>query len=238
MAAGQQKLQDLVSALEQEGGDPLRLHVLRRAQQFKRSWVEMAEALIRVREQQAYVAWGYEDFYGYCAQELHIRRATAEKLTASYMALERHAPEVIERRDDVEVPNYDSVDYFARALGVQGQGTEGSGKGRGPQPSDEPSEQTVEELKQAVFEENEPVSVLRRRFDPVLYPKPEGAEELEVLQKTQTTIKKLEKLLGQAEGLSRERVIRAEDALEALRGELEPKIEELREQVRQVREAS
>ena len=85
--ATHQRLGDLAEALEAEGADELRVHVVRRAREFKRSWVNMAEALVEVRNRESYLDWGYEDFYSYCSLELQLKQATADKLTGSYVAL-------------------------------------------------------------------------------------------------------------------------------------------------------
>ena len=70
--ATHQRLGDLAEALEAEGADQLRVHVVRRAGEFKRSWVMMAEALVEVRNRESYLEWGYEDFYTYCSLELQL----------------------------------------------------------------------------------------------------------------------------------------------------------------------
>ena len=115
--ATHQKLGDLAEALEAEGADELRVHVVRRAREFKRSWVMMAEALVEVRNRESYLDWGYEDFYSYCSLELQLKQATADKLTGSYVALKRHAPSVLKRDGlNERIPTCDAVDYFAKAL--------------------------------------------------------------------------------------------------------------------------
>lgn len=234
MAEPHHKLGELASTLEHQGADPQRIDLLRRAQRFKRSWVEMAEALVEVRKAEAWRQWGYESFHAYADQELLIKRPTADKLTASYRVLERHAPEVLEQDGEQEVPGYDQLGYLAKALGVSPRpeddedGDEGGGEANRP-----PLDQAVaHELQQAVFEENAPVSILRRRFDDVVWPKPPGAEELAALEKTRSTIRRLSALLSDVEGLPRENVIRAEDALEALQDDLERQITDLREHLR------
>jgi hypothetical protein len=225
MVATQHKLEDLRRALEREAANPRRIELVRRAQRFKRSWVEMAEALVEVRRSGEYQSWGYDDFFAYCAEELQIRRATAEKLAGSYAALEQHAPEYL-GSEQVEVPSYDAVDYFARAMGVRSEPANAP-----PASTEEPSDELARELRSAVFDEGAPVSVLRRRFDPVLYPKPEGAEELELLKKTESAAKRLANLLERVSGVPRKRVIETEEALEALRAELETAIPKLEAEI-------
>ena len=206
------KLGELAEALEAGGADELRVHVVRRAQDFKRSWVMMAEALVEVRNRESYVKWGYDDFYSYCNLELQIKRTTADKLTGSYVALKRHAPAVLKRDGLSErIPTCDAVDYFARAL----QRSDGD--------SSEPravDEDVVDELRHAVFEEGAPVTELRKRFNPVFHPKPDGAEQIEDLRRATATARRLEKLIEEIDGLHRPTVRATLDALETLREEL------------------
>ncbi|MDH3622979.1 MAG: hypothetical protein OEQ49_03830 [Myxococcales bacterium] len=208
-----QKLGELANALEARGADELRVQVVRRAREFKRSWVMMAEALVEVRNREAYVKWGYDDFYSYCSLELHIKRATADKLTGSYIALKRHAPAILKRDGLTErIPTCDAVDYFAKALqrGDRDDAIE-------PRAVDE---DVVDELRHAVFEEGAPVTELRKRFNPVFHPKPEGAEQIEEIRRAMTTARRLEKLIEEIDGLHRPTVRATLDSLEALREDL------------------
>ena len=211
--ATHQKLGDLAEELEAQGADELRVHVVRRARDFKRSWVMMAEALVEVRNRESYLDWGYSDFYSYCSLELQLKQATADKLTGSYVALKRHAPSVLKRDGlNERIPTCDAVDYFAKALQ----------KGPSNDAEDEPavSQEVVDELRHAVFEEGAPVSDLRKRFNPVLRPRPEGAEELDTIRKTTATVRRLERSIEEIEGLRRTTVRGALEALDALREEL------------------
>lgn len=208
-----QKLGELANALEARGADELRVQVVRRAREFKRSWVMMAEALVEVRNREAYVKWGYDDFYSYCSLELHIKRATADKLTGSYVALKRHAPAILKRDGLTErIPTCDAVDYFAKALqrGDRDDVIE-------PRAVDK---DVVDELRHAVFEEGAPVTELRKRFNPVFHPKPEGAEQIEEIRRAMTTARRLEKLIEEIDGLHRPTVRATLDSLEALREDL------------------
>ena len=62
---------------------------------------------------------------------------------------------------------------------------------------------------------------LRKRFDPVLYPRPKGAERLEIIQKASAAARKLAELLPDIDGLEDKRVQRIETELGALRQELD-----------------
>ncbi len=211
--ATHQRLGDLAETLEAEGADELRVHVVRRARDFKRSWVMMAEALVEVRNRESYLEWGYENFYAYCALELQIKQATADKLTGSYVALKRHAPSVLKRDGlNQRIPTCDAVDYFARALN-KAPGEDG--------PNERAVDQeVVDELRQAVFEEGAPVTELRKRFNPVLHPRPEGAEQIDAIRRATTATRRLERMIEEIDGLHRPTVRAALDSLEALREDL------------------
>lgn len=210
--ATHQRLGDLAEALQAQGADELRVQVVRRARDFKRSWVMMAEALVEVRNREAYLEWGYEDFYSYCSLELQLKRATADKLTGSYVALKRHAPSVLKRDGlNERIPTCDAVDYFARALN-RDAGDDAESRAVDPE--------VVDELRHAVFEEGAPVTELRKRFNPVFHPKPEGAERMEAIRRATTTARRLERMIEEIDGLPRPTVRAALDVLEALREEL------------------
>src|SRR5882672_3745186 len=87
-------------------GDPERADTLAKARAFKRTWLELAEALSRCTEQKLWERWGFSDFDAYCKKELHLRGSTVAKLLGSYRFLESSAPRVIERakHDHYESP--------------------------------------------------------------------------------------------------------------------------------------
>ncbi len=220
--ATHQRLGDLAEALEAEGADELRIHVVRRAGEFKRSWVMMAEALVEVRNRESYLDWGYEDFYTYCSLELQLKQATADKLTGSYVALKRHAPSVLKRDGlNERIPTCDAVDYFAKAL--QKNPSNDSGERA-------VADEVVDELRHAVFEEGAPVSDLRKRFNPAFNPKPAGAEQLDTLRRTTAAVRRLERSIEEIEGLPRTTVRASLDALEALREDLTALLERTKAQ--------
>ncbi len=221
MTRADEELAALADTLAAKGDDGLRLEMVQRARRFKRSWVEMAEAIVQVRDTQAYRRWGYPDLYRYCLDELQIKGVTVDKLTGSFTALTRHAPQVL-RRDGVaqSIPSVDCVDYFAQALGI-GAANDGPRKRRGDGARVEPTEEVVEELRHAVFDEGRSVAELRRQFNPVLRPKPAGDDRRETIAKAATAAKRLETLLPDIDGLSAGRVTEVTRALEALRQDLD-----------------
>jgi hypothetical protein len=205
------------------GADPLRVEALECARQFKRSWVQMAAVLSRVKQQRAHEAWGYGDLYAYCAQELHIKRATVDKLTGSYGALEQHAPALI-RSDGANqpLPSLDAVDYFAKAVAPPETSSQ---RAMTPSPR---AQEVVERLRRAVFEEMQPVASLKREFEPVLHPKSDDQQALERLQRARAEARRLAGLLPELEGVSMRRVSEVRSALQALEADLERLITQAR----------
>lgn len=94
------------AAAAPEGATGLRATVAAAARRFKSSWFELGRLLSQVRATDAWQSWGFASFDAYCTGELHIRRATAEKLLRSYGFLHRHErvePEASERAPPFEV---------------------------------------------------------------------------------------------------------------------------------------
>ncbi|MCA9720729.1 MAG: hypothetical protein H6713_37475 [Myxococcales bacterium] len=238
MASSTKKIDQLAELLEKTGGDAQRLDVVKRTQKFKRSWIELAEALAKVQRERAYTRWGFKDFFEYCSAELTIKKATAEKLVLSYTTIRRHAPEVL-KWDGVArtIPSYEAVDYYSRAVGpfIDEGGDGDAGDDAPPRPRSriqvEPTPELMAEMKQAVFDEGKPVGELRKRFDPVIYPKPKAAEKLEVVRKANATAKKLAELLPDIDGLDPKRVRQLDEQLGALREQLDAIAEPLKEKV-------
>lgn len=191
------------------------MQVVARARAFKRSWVDMAEALVRVRKQDLHERWGFETMHGYALEELHIKRSTCEKLTASYYAMERYVPHVLQW-DGVaqQMPPMESVDYFARAIDPR------PAKDGDPIP-DPPSDEVVEELKRAIFDDLESAPALRRRFNDVLNPKDDARKQAELIARVRSTARRLESLVTNVGELSEERVEQVTRCLEELRGDLD-----------------
>jgi hypothetical protein len=203
--------------LERAGDDPQRLNVVQRAQQFKRSWIELAKALIGLRQSRAFERWGYSDLHDYCSKELAIKAATVDKLLVSFSTIERHAPDVLDH-DGVarKLPSLDAVDYFNRALG--------SDERPGPFRRLDAKGDAIEQLRSAVFEDGEGVRELRERFRPMLQQGSEGDATVDLARKAKSLLTQLIALLPQLEGVSEARVGRVTAALEALQRDLEPRL--------------
>lgn len=228
MTKATEKIDALLRRLEESGAEPERLDALRRTQSFKRSWVDLAETLVQIRKTKAYERWGHADFHEYCAAELHLKRATVDKLTISFSSLQRLAPQVL-AWDGIErqVPSYQAVDYFSRAAERIGERAAANDAGKAP------GREELKELRHAVFDEGQSVAELRRRFDPVFNPKPKGAETLALYDRTDAAARKLVESLADLPGVSERRVAAVEKALAGLREELQSLAEPLREKVRE-----
>jgi hypothetical protein len=234
------KLDALAALLERTGGDPKRIEAVRRAQNFRRSWLDLAEILVEVRSRRLFEKWGYADLYAYAEDELTLKRATVDKLTVSYNTLERHAPQVLER-DGVatKIPDYNSLDYYHKTIGElevmdagsdedEAAANEAPRRARVPQL---PDPELRREFEEAVFNEGQPVSELRKRFDPHFFPKPKGAEELDRLKKANALAKKLAELLAEIEGLPEAQIKKLEAELGKLRTQLDELADPIKEQV-------
>jgi hypothetical protein len=107
---------DIERRMAAHASDAERVDVLDRARHFKRSWMELAEGLTRVRNQSAFTRWGFGSYDEYCARELHLRKATADKLTASFGYLADYAPHVLARDGVTEpVPDPETIQTLAKA---------------------------------------------------------------------------------------------------------------------------
>ncbi|KIG12119.1 hypothetical protein DB30_01883 [Enhygromyxa salina] len=241
MPKSSRKLDALAALLERTGGDPKRIEAVRRAQSFRRSWVDLAEILVQVRARNLHEKWGYPDFYAYAQDELTLKRGTVDKLTVSYSTLERHAPKVLEH-DGVatKIPSYDALDYYHRTVGeleAVSDSTEEAANEDPEQPRRRarvpqlPGPELRQEFEEAVFNEGQPLTELRKRFDPHFFPKPKGAEELERIKKANATARKLAELLTEIDGLPDTQVRKLEAELGKLRTRLDELAEPIKDQV-------
>lgn len=221
-----ERLRALEEELRARGADGARLELVRRARVFKRSWVDMAEALTTARAHRLHEKWGYQDFHDYCATELLLTAATVDKLTGSFAVVREHAPQVLQRDGLAQpVPDIGAVEYFAKALAEH--------ESRDHEEEDDESEASVVELKRAVFDDTKSLAVLRRNFNPVFFPKPEGQEEVEALEKTRAAARRLEGLLQRIEGLDDSLVDALQTNLAALREDVDELLVSAREALEQ-----
>ncbi|HWU87123.1 MAG TPA: hypothetical protein VN253_07610 [Kofleriaceae bacterium] len=157
-------------------GDPERADTLAKARAFKRTWLELAEALSRANEKRLWEKWGFSDFDAYCRKELHLRSSTVAKLLGSYRFLESSAPRVIERARadhyDAPIPSLPAVEFVKRA-------TEGGSA----------DAETLRSIQRVAFDEGAEAPVLTRKFGELVFP--------------QTDRERKEKLRGQIAAAAR-----------------------------------
>lgn len=219
MPTARKRVDELAKLLEKTGGDAERLEVLKQTQKFRRSWIELAEVLRKVEQRESYAKWGFSDFYSYCQQELGLKRTTVSKLLLSLSTLHDHAPEVL-RWDGVAktIPSYETVDYFTRAVGESQANTTGKKTVRARKDTDP---QVLADIKQAIFTEGTPIAEIRKRFDPILFPKPSANAQLALIQKASLLARKLAEVLPSIDGLAEKSVHRLEQNLGSLREQLD-----------------
>jgi hypothetical protein len=114
MTAAAEKIQSHLDELPQGSA---RRRVLECARRFKSSWVELGRALSEVKRDASWREWGFKSFEAYCAKELFIRKATADKLTASYGFIERHEPGIARGASDAArpAPSFEVIEVLSRA---------------------------------------------------------------------------------------------------------------------------
>jgi len=140
--------------------DPMRADTLAKARAFKRTWLELAEALTKVQTGKMWATWGYPDFDAYCRKELHLRGSTVAKLLGSYRFLETSAPRVLERARNTApseltapIPTLPAVEFVQKA------------HERGAA-----DPETLETIQRVAFDEGLDAPILARRFKDVAFP--------------------------------------------------------------------
>lgn len=138
-------------------GDPERADTLAKARAFKRTWLELAEALSRCTEKRLWEKWGFSDFDAYCRKELHLRGSTVAKLLGSYRFLETNAPRVIERARvdhyEAPIPSIATVDFVQKATEKGAADAE-----------------TLLTIQRVAFDEGAEAPVLKSKFGELAFP--------------------------------------------------------------------
>jgi hypothetical protein len=146
--------------LHEVASDPERADTLQRARAFKRTWLELAEALTRANDRRLWEKWGFPDFDAYCRKELHLRGSTVAKLLGSYRFLETSAPRVIERartdRFEAPIPSLPVVEFVQRATEAGSADPE-----------------TLRSIHRVAFEEGAETPMLNRQFGKLAFPQTE-----------------------------------------------------------------
>ena len=195
------KTDDAMAASEQSfANDPERREVLQRARRFKTSWIELAESLTLVRKSGQWQKWGHASFEEYAKKELHLRQETVDKLTGSFLFLQRRAPEVLSR-DGVSaaVPSYQSVDFLRRAESQQGA------------PKD-----VVQAIHKRVIEDAAPLPSIAREYKDVVFPIDEGTRKQRDVAGIKNVATRLRELLGDTRAVPRKLASEVSSTLDRL----------------------
>lgn len=177
---GEMAIEQIMETLPPESE---RYQVLATARTFKSSWVALGERLLRVKRGGLFQEWGYDNFEAYCAQEIRIKKPTAQKLTLAYDFLEREEPQLIPQQGEIApVPDYRSVELLRQAREEKGF-----------------SEEDYAGLRRAVLEENRSHPTVQKRFKEVATAQEGGPSPSEQLRGALLTARRL---AGQLERLS------------------------------------
>lgn len=190
----------MADAEEAHADDPERAELLHRARRFKSSWLELAEALTEARKGGAWKRWGYESFEAYAKTELHLRQETVDKLTGSFLFLQRRAPEVL-ARDGVSapIPSYQSVDLLRRA-----------------ESKDDVPREKVQEIRKRVLEDGAPLPRISRELRDTVFPIDEGTRKQRDAAGLKNVASRLRELLGETRAVPKKLAGEVSSALERL----------------------
>jgi len=169
----------LAEAEATHADDPERAELLRRARQFKSSWIELAEALTQAKRGGRWKDWGYDSFEAYAKGELRLKQETVDKLTGSYSFLQRRAPAVLSRDPISEpFPTYQAVDFLRRA-----------------EESDTAPREAVEEIRRRIIDEAAPLGTVSRAYRDVVFPVDEDTLVARDVAGVKNVAKRLRELL-------------------------------------------
>lgn len=188
------------AAENEHADDPERAELLHRARRFKASWIELAEALTNARKSGSWKNWGYASFEEYAKTELHLRQETVDKLTGSFLFLQKRAPEVL-RRDGLSapIPSYQSVDFLRRAESQEGA------------PDD-----AVEAIRKRVIEDGAPLPKLAKQYKDTVFPIDEGSKKVRDTAALKNVAKRLRELLDETHVVPRKMAGNVATALDEL----------------------
>jgi len=195
------KIDATLAALEETfSDDQERAELLRRARQFKSSWIELAQALTEARKNGRWKQWGFETFDDYTRKELHLRQETVDKLTGSYSFLQRRAPAVLDR-DGVAapLPSYQAIDFLRRA----------------EERPDAPRE-AVEEIRRKVLDEAQPIMQVAREYKDVVFPIDEKTRKKQDAAGLKNVAKRLRELLAETRAVPRRLAGEVSESLDKL----------------------
>jgi hypothetical protein len=166
-------------------GDPLRADTLQKARAFKRTWLELAEALTKVQASRAWEQWGFSDFDAYCRKELHLRGSTVAKLLGSFRFLETSAPRVIERAraegfEQAPIPSLPAVEFVQKATERAAADPE-----------------TIETIKRVAFDEGLDAPLLAKKFKDIAFPETDSDRREKLRSNIAHTARKLSSLIAE-----------------------------------------
>jgi hypothetical protein len=196
--------EELERAIEEHADDPERADMLRRVRAFKSSWLELGQSLAQVRKDGSWERWGHGSFEDYVTRELHLKRETAEKLTASFGFLRQHAPEVLER-DGVSapIPTYQAVDFLSKAYEA------------------ECPKEIRAEIRHAVLDEGATAGQVQRKYKDVLFPVDDAERRGRTRAQLLAAARRLAQLLAEPHGLAKRLAEDVEEQLGRLVRELQ-----------------
>jgi len=193
---------------EQHADDPERATMVRLSRRFKTTWIELGEALSRVKKDASWKRWGYESFEVYAKNELKLRGDTVEKLTGSFMFLHKRAPEIL-KRDPIEttLPSMMAVDYLRRV------------EAKAEADTSIPKE-AVEEVRHKILDEGQPMSKVARLYKDTLFPTTEHQKKESARKDIKKVATKLRDLLSETDAIPKRVSGAIEGALDELLSEL------------------
>jgi hypothetical protein len=191
---------ELAAAEREHADDPERAELLSRARRFKNSWLELAEALTSTRKSGAWRRWGYDSFEAYTKTELHLRQDTVDKLTGSFLFLQKRAPEVLARDGVIDdIPSYQAVDFLRRAESQQ----------------EAPSE-AVAEIRKKVIEDGIKLPTIARQFKDTVFPIDEAEKKKRDAAGLKNVATRLRELLGDTRAVPKKVAADVSAALDTL----------------------
>ena len=193
-----QQMEDRMIAVSD---DPERADTLQKARAFKRTWLELAEALSRASEKKLWEKWGFPDFDAYCRKELHLKGSTVAKLLGSYRFLETSAPRVIERaRSDhyeAPIPSIATVEFVQKATD-----------------SGHADAETMRTIHRSAFEEGLEKPVLAKKFGEIVFPQTDRERKEKLRASIAAAARRLSSLVAEdGAPVPRQLAIRVEETI-------------------------
>ncbi|MBX3225980.1 MAG: hypothetical protein KIT84_29610 [Labilithrix sp.] len=198
----------LAALEEQHADDPERATMLRLSRRFKTTWIELGEALSRVKKDKSWERWGYDGFESYAKAELKLRADTVEKLTGSFMFLHRRAPEVLKRDPIGEtLPSYMAIDYLRRVE-------------EKAEADDSIPKEAVAEVRHKILDEGAPMAKVARLYKDTLFPTTEHQKREAARKDIKKVASKLRDLLAETDSIPKKISSQVGESLDELLSEL------------------